>query len=447
VAALTVKPSARQPVRLLGSGVEVYVHRLLGEGGQGVVFAVGEAHGNQFALKWYHRQFADRMQWNTLKALVRIGPPDNRFLWPIDLAVLPDFLMPARRGEAPGPFGYVMAIREPRFRELSEHLKRRVAPNFRELAAAGLQLADSFLQLHTKGLCYRDISYSNVFLDPLTGDVRICDNDNVGVDGDDSGIGGTPWFMAPEVVRQEAQPSTKTDRYSLAVLLFMMFMIHHPLIGARELTVPFLDEDHQRLLMGHEPVFIFDPQNESNRPVPGEHDNALIFWPVYPEFLRQLLTRSFTEGLTDPVHGRVTEAEWRGALARLRDLIAECPNCGQQNFYDVSRRAPWTCCRCGNGLAPPLRLVVGHADVVLDGGAKLYPHHLVPRLRYDYSTVLAEVTAHEVYDVLGLTNLSSEPWSYTPVEGHTGKVPPGATLRLAVGTTINFGAVSGEVKG
>ena len=69
----------------------------------------------------------------------------------------------------------------------------------------GHQLADSFLRLHTEGLCYRDISLGNVCFDPETGDTLVCDNDNVGIDGLSSGaVIGTKRFMAPEIVRREA---------------------------------------------------------------------------------------------------------------------------------------------------------------------------------------------------------------------------------------------------
>jgi len=54
------------------------------------------------------------------------------------------------------------------------------------------------LRLHSQGLCYRDISFANVFFDPTIGDVRICDNDNVDVSGTESGgVLGTPRLHGP----------------------------------------------------------------------------------------------------------------------------------------------------------------------------------------------------------------------------------------------------------
>lgn len=144
-----------------------------------------------------------------------MGPPDARFLWPLDVA------------ESGGGdhFGYIMPLRESRFLGLVEHFKSTAPWSARALARLGLQLADSYLQLHSRGLCYRDISWGNVFFDPSTGEVLICDNDNVGINGKmPLSIHGTARFMAPEIVCHQIEPSTTSDLYSLAVLLFYVFM-------------------------------------------------------------------------------------------------------------------------------------------------------------------------------------------------------------------------------
>ena len=77
-----------------------------------------------------------------------------------------------------------------------------------------------------------------MFFDPDTGDVLICDNDNVSANGiDNSSVYGTPRFMAPEIVMGQAKPSRNTDLYSLAVLLFYMFMMGHPLEAKLEAEI------------------------------------------------------------------------------------------------------------------------------------------------------------------------------------------------------------------
>ncbi len=135
----------------------------------------------------------------------------------------------------------------------------------------------------------------------------ICDNDNVSFDNSKpGGVLGTPGFMAPEIVRGEKRPSKDTDRYSLSVLLFYLFMVNHPLEGKLEASIRCMDMAARVKLYGTEPVFIFDPNNKTNRPVKGIHDNATIYWPLYPEKLRQMFTKAFTVGLNEPSK-RITE--------------------------------------------------------------------------------------------------------------------------------------------
>jgi DNA-binding helix-hairpin-helix protein with protein kinase domain len=432
---------AGQTVRTTTSGMDCRVEALLGGGSQGEVYRAMLAE-RAVALKWYLPASATPEQRTAIEGLVQTGPPDGRFLWPLELA----------EAEGVPGFGYVMPLREPRYRGIVDLMKRRIEPTFRALATAGLHLADSYLQLHAKGLCYRDISFGNVFFDPDSGDVLICDNDNVGVDGQTKvGVLGTPRFMAPEVVRGEALPSTQTDLFSLAVLLFYIFMVHHPLEGAREAAIKCLDLPAMTRLYGLEPVFIFDPADESNRPVPGCHDNALAFWPLYPRFLRELFTRAFTDGIRDPQYGRVRESEWRGAMVRLRDSIIYCPSCAAENFYDPealreSGGRLAVCWACQAELRLPPRLRLGRHVVVLNHDTQLFPHHLDEQRRYDFSQPAAAMTPHPTdTSIWGLRNLSAEKWVIV-AGGGTTEVAPGRSVALSLGMKIQFGKVEGEVR-
>jgi len=204
---------------------------LIGSGGQGQVYRVSLSD-HEYALKWYFPNIATPEQREAIERLVHKGPPNDRFLWPLDLAIC----------QGVPSFGYLMQLREPRYRGLADLMSREVDPAFRTLTNVAIELADSFLRLHSVGLCYSDISFGNIFFDPETGEVVICDNDNVAVDGEGrSGVLGTPRFMAPEIVCGNAWPTTSTDLYSLAVILFYIFMVHHPLEGRREREIACLD--------------------------------------------------------------------------------------------------------------------------------------------------------------------------------------------------------------
>lgn len=445
-------------MRILADGQVVYTvtskmpcltEKFLGGGGQGEVYRA-DLHDNlqdshkKVALKWYFPAQATPEQLKGLEILIKKGPPTEKFLWPIELT---------ESNDVPG-FGYVMPLRPTQYKSIVDLMKRRAEPSFRALATAGLQLADSFLYLHAMGLCYRDISFGNVFFDPDTGMILICDNDNVAVDGEgEKGVLGTPRFMAPEIVRGEAYPSMHTDVFSLAVLLFYMLMMHHPLEGKRELAIKCLDLPAMNKLYGTDPLFIYDPQDDSNRPVPGVHDNAIIFWQLYPDFIRELFIEAFTQGIHDSQNGRVRESEWRAAMVQLRDSIYLCGHCGMENFYDkdaliASGGQLGQCWSCHHDLVLPPRIKIDDDIVMLNYDTVLYPHHLDASRLYDFSAPGAKVIRHpRDPNIWGLQNLSNEKWVITADNGQTVKdVLPQQSVTLAKGTQINFGMREGEIR-
>jgi serine/threonine protein kinase len=434
--------SPGQTVQAEPSGMAGEVGQFLGAGGQGEVYKA-RVGGNAVALKWFFPNIATQELAAAIKTLTQIGPPTEKFLWPMEMTF----------AQGVKGFGYTMPLREPRFKNIVDLMKRRIEPTFRALATAGLELSHSYLQLHSKGLCYRDISFGNAFFDPDTGEILIADNDNVAVDEQArSSVLGTPRFMAPEVVRGEALPGTETDLFSLSVLLFYMLMVHHPLEGKKELSIKCLDLPAMTKLYGTEPVFIFDPGDDSNRPVPGYHDNALAFWPIYPQFLRDLFTKAFTEGIRDPRNGRVRESEWRAAMVRLRDSITYCSKCGMENFYDSDRLKaaggkPGSCWSCKADLVLPPRIRIGKSVVMLNHDTKLFPHHVDERRSYDFTQPAAEVMRHPANpSIWGLKNLSQDKWVATSAEGNVKDVEPGRSVTIAVGTRVNFGNAEGEIR-
>jgi serine/threonine protein kinase len=324
----------------------------------------------------------------------------------------------------------------------------------------GLGLADSFFKLHAKGFCYRDISFGNAFFDPNTGEVLICDNDNVTENRSPTvSVLGTPDFMAPEIVRQQALPSRQTDLFSLAVLLFYIFHIQHPLVGKKILSIRTWDLPARTKLLGKAPVFIFDPQDKSNEAVDETVDplkeagaNALVYWPIYPQLLRDTFIQAFTKGLHDAEHGRVTEGEWRRVLSQLRDSIFYCAACGRENFYDpklikATPRAPGTCWWCHDQLRLSFRIRIGKSIIMLTHDARLFPHHLDPSKEFDFTTFDAEVIRHPSDpSIWGLKNCTGQRWVATLPDGSVMDIVPGRSVRLTDRASVNFGKVEGEVR-
>ena len=416
------------------SGSRYTVKQLLGSGGQGEVYAV-EAEHKAYALKWYYKNTATRNQKEILDNLIQSGPPDASFLWPQDM-IFRDY------GES---FGYIMPLRPRNYRSIVDMMKRRAEPSFYCLCRAAYQLTKGYRALHGKGYSYRDISFGNVFFDPDTGDVLICDNDNVSYNGAKTGVYGTPRFMAPEIVTGKAKPSRNTDLFSLAVLLFYMFMLGHPLEGKREARIKCMDIHAMNQLYGTDPLFVFDPDNKDNRPLAGYQDNVLIFWDLYPQQLRDLFITSFTTGLTQP-NRRITEAKWLETFANLMSGIMICPHCGCEVFYDSQKEgsgAAHICWGCQQTVPVPPKMVVGKNTVLLMAGTKLYQHHIAED--YDMETVAGEVVQNPGNPKLwGIKNLSRDNWTYHKADGTQVPVTPGRSAAIARDAKVDFGQLTGE---
>ncbi len=412
------------------------VRRFIGEGSQGAVYdVVLEPTGEHHALKWYFPARGNERQRATIDELIDRGSPDDRFLWPTEIALI----------TGNPSFGYVMPLRDRSSVGLADLLTGKVDVPFSTICTLGTELADTFLSLHSQGLCYRDISFGNVFFDPSTGRPLICDNDNVGVDGASaSAVLGTRRFMAPEIVRRESAPSTATDLYSLSVLLFYLLMVGHPLVGRRELEFDVWDDKAESILFGRDPRFVFDPRDSSNAPVPELHGSVATNWDLYPDFIKRLFTQAFTDGLTDPTNGRVRESVWRSALARLRDLVLRCPACSKESFWreNVTRVTCWSCDR---KLNDPVRLEIDGRPLVLNRDTLVCHHHL--RLDYDFKTVVGRVIQHPTSpDRWGLRNESPEPWNVVLPSNERTTADPGRSVGLLPGTRIQIGPVSATIR-
>ena len=423
-----------QPRTMLVSdaNVQYRVAALLGAGGQGEVYKV-ESGGKFYALKWYFPKSALPQQERILKRLIDIGKPDNTFLWPNDLF------------HADKTFGYIMPLRPAEYKGLVDLLKCRVNPSFYILCRTAYNLAKAYEKLHAMGNCYRDINYGNLFFDPDSGDVLICDNDNVAPKDMPVLVNGTYGFMAPEIIRGEAKPSRYTDQYSLAVLLFHIFMNAHPLHGALEANIKCWDIPAQDWLYGENPVFIYDPNNASNRPVKGVHDNAINCWGLYPQELRDLFIESFTIGLTAP-HKRVTENRWMNVIANMMSGIYACPKCGADIFYDASKAATnkaHICWSCELPVSMPSTLVVGKRRVLLYKGALIRSHQISGD--YDMDTVVGVVVQNPQNPALmGIQNDSSKNWTYIKPDGTQIPVAPGRKAAVMKNAKIDFGTKTGE---
>lgn len=423
----------------------VCVREKLGEGGQGEVFRA-EGNSRAYALKWYNAAQATPEQKAAIAALVKHGCPKgeagSRFLWPMDLVEEP----------LSGRFGYLMQLLDTQtFASLGEiQAHRKPAPGYGSMCRISFLAASSYKRLHMEGYCYRDISRRNLLFNPGTGDIFICDNDNVGIAGQSvCQVLGTMENMPPELILKQAEPSTKSDLHALSVLLFELWIWHHPLHGLKEFQVRSWDLPAKIRIYGEEPVFIFDPKDRSNRlPEDPDYNTARRRWEQCPKIIQDLFIKAFTIGLHKPEQ-RVTEGEWQRAFLRLLDGTLYCPACGAENVWAMDPN-PGQCWYCRTALTLPPRLVVRHPI----RGTYLFPLVLGKQLstlftnpeEEEKARIFGEVTQHPTNpQIWGIRNMTDTPWRIRFPDGSRKEVEPKRAAPLTIGMELDFGGLSGEI--
>lgn len=411
------------------SGGELEVIQKLGEGGQGVVYKVNY-NGKPLALKWY---FGNKLNnadkfYRNIQNNIKQGTPTGAFLWPLEITEYFE-----------GSFGYLMELRPPEYKDFSLFLLAKVHfANIEALINTALCITNGFRELHNRGYSYQDLNDGNFFVNPKTGDVLICDNDNVAPYGENLGIAGKCRYMAPEVVMGQKRPDSHTDRFSLAVVLYMLLFLNHPLEGKRTMC-PCLTEELERKFYGSDPVFVWDPANDANRPVRGVHTNEIKLWPLYPAFVRKTFEKAFSHEVmvgNDTTH-RVIEKEWQEVFTTLRDLTIKC-SCGSETFIDPSQQS-CRCINCGKSIERPPILKVKKYHAALSPGKKLYACH-VQYDSDDFKEAKGEViSSRNNPSLLGLRNDSNNTWEAILPNGSSKGYPNGQVIKLGKGIKINFG--------
>ena len=411
------------------SGGELEVIQKLGEGGQGVVYKVNY-NGKPLALKWY---FGNKLNnadkfYRNIQNNIKQGTPTGAFLWPLEITEYFE-----------GSFGYLMELRPPEYKDFSLFLLAKVHfANIEALINTALCITNGFRELHNRGYSYQDLNDGNFFVNPKTGDVLICDNDNVAPYGENLGIAGKCRYMAPEVVMGQKRPDSHTDRFSLAVVLYMLLFLNHPLEGKRTMC-PCLTEELERKFYGSDPVFVWDPANNANRPVRGVHTNEIKLWPLYPAFVRKTFEKAFSHEVmvgNDTTH-RVIEKEWQEVFTTLRDLTIKC-SCGSETFIDPSQQS-CRCINCGKSIERPPILKVKKYHAALAPGKKLYACH-VQYDSDDFKEAKGEViSSRNNPSLLGLRNDSNNTWEAILPNGSSKGYPNGQVIKLGKGIKINFG--------
>lgn len=254
------------------------------KGGQGCIYHAS-LNGSPVILKWYHsRSVINNEKFRSnLKRLTTLDK--------INGFVMPEKLTAREHGS----FGYIMEqIPDDQNTVQLSNVIFEKDVDFKAMRArveTPALIASCFATLHENNLIFKDINDSNIFVNLRTPKIHICDCDNISEPGSPSSVKGKIGFMAPELRRSGVVPDELSDRYSLAVTLYMLIMRDKPFEG-KALTG--LDRDAIDEKNKETPIFTLDPNNSTNRP---ENDCTIDIWNSLPDYVQEQFVQTFTIGL------------------------------------------------------------------------------------------------------------------------------------------------------
>lgn len=430
-------------------GEEYTIQGFLGRGGQGEVYRVSSKNG-EFALKWYHPEIMSKIRaedfYQNLARNVKRGIPAlssgdqaMQFVWPLKL-------MEARDGS----FGYIMRLFLPGYeplqnvymlRKMDATLGRAVPIAWNSWftrVTAGLNIVRAFEILHANGYSYQDLNDGGISINMNTGDVLICDCDNVSPDKVNLGIKGVMTYMAPEVITGKKLPDRLTDQYSLAVILFRLFLHGHPMNGVESRSLHNSDQISQRdadmQIYGYQPHYCLARQDNPNPPDRQYNWDVYRYCWIYPRVLMEAFDRVFTEGI-EHWEARLTATEWRNVLVQVRDDLVLVN--GKEEFLDLilPKSLPEAC--------RVLKYPTGRKVYCMPGKI-LYQCHL-SAYSPNFSEPVAKIIPTNRPEVIGLYNHTGKEIS-CDYQGKTRNCPPEGRIPLIQGMKLWLGKEIIEVE-
>lgn len=222
--------------------------------------------------------------------------------------------------------------------------------------------------LHARGLRFAGISPANFIVDIVSGQVTMNHCDALVLPDEQAlAVFDVSGYSAPEFEAGKTTASMDLDKHALAVLVYQILFMRHPLIGPKVHSPD--HQENERLAYGKRALYIEHPTDRSNRP-----DDLSVTTESLPPLARELFQRAFVDGLHDPSH-RPSALEWETVLLRMADQVISCANpaCSMKSYIVQDKHkfeCPW--CKTSYQVTTDLPLVslyhpgTGQGDYAFD---------------------------------------------------------------------------------
>lgn len=247
------------------------------------------------------------------------GKDDEALIAPIEILDFPKS----------GTFGYIMPYVDlSKYRSLPKLLRSNPFPDTQILYNVGMNLSRFFAMLHQKGLCCKNLEEENIYLNPVTGEVRIIANDNIGIP-DSKTILGVSQYCAPEIFTHQVLPDRFTDCFQLATYFLRLFTGAFPMEGRFMMDYcrahgSVYDQQVANVVLGEKAIFVFNESDTSNA-LPEKGDAYLVqrkLWESLPAEIKEGFSKTFVDGLAyENRYQRTTPSEWERIFIRLSGTL------------------------------------------------------------------------------------------------------------------------------
>ena len=424
---------------------EYIIGKRLGKGGQAEVRLVTvPSTGEAFACKIYKKDPTGIRE--NIEKLIDLGPLRDKEGKILQEVVAPK-VMVTQDGEE--GFGYIMELVD-----LNDYTTIPKAwanpakyPSAKAICRIVQNLARVFEAIHRSyGMCYKDINENNIYFNPKTGDIKVIDNDNIGIK-DTTSILGTPGYRAPEVVLGDL-PDNCSDRFSLAVFVYRLLVGGYPFDG------PYTDnycrshkqgiaDGAEKVVYGSDAVFTWHPTDKRNSIVLLSDEQAkgqTQYWENLPKEIQKLFLSTFVTHLAKEKRtGRPDNEDWIETFRRIEQTLVKCPHCGAITFSDSGR-----CFECDQELGTDVAYHHHAMFNILRAGDSSLKLKVEPGdeitvaklMRGQPDDRIFRILYNKKYQMIGISNLSTLTWTVIYSDNKRQKIAPGKTVQLKRGMRI-----------
>lgn len=371
-----------------------------------------------------------------IKSKVNKEPLFPWLVWPLDFFEGAD-----------GTFIYVTSLIPGEFTPLSEYMNgSKKFKNWSVMYAAALELVWIFHSLHKQGYYFLNMTNEDILINANTGKVLLTGAEWL-KNQKESGqlkINGSSNLVHPLYYLGKKEPSLVTDEYLLSVLLFEILCQQHPLEGHNVAKYPVLNDEYLKKIYGTDPLFIFDRENDSNRPVKGVHLMVTGLWKCCPESIKKKFYREFSNSvMTYDVRG-ISVSVWYEVLDHVRSSLYTDQGGVEKILMESSGKKLKSREEQQKEIekVAPLSWKTGEGNMgqsfFLIPGNKIYASQLNFPTLSDPSEIAGEIARGENAKLCYILNKTGEQWE-AQYEDTQLSVKPGETLLAKAGMSVQIG--------